>query len=235
MVPISAADQSRSLRQSSKPMNPFHCPSANTGTHSVDLMPPSSNKGRIAGWKSRTCPAMVSPRSSRGIQSPSPTSARGHGRVFEFGRRRQPGLRPQKMLQDPAVAAETIDEKDTGAVDAGRAADLLGDLGQRKGEVGRAQQFLGRRHRFEQRVAAVPVECAERAGECFAADSAAASGRLDRIGAECLRHAGARTHKRKPFDLSHFPSVILPQGCRLSVWAIVKLVGNMVTARQTHA
>jgi hypothetical protein len=70
------------------------------------------------------------------------------------------------VLQDLTVAPDAIDEEDVHAIDPGRAADFFGDLRQRNGEIGRAQQFFGRRrHRFQELVAAVPVERGERAGE----------------------------------------------------------------------
>ncbi len=104
------------------------------------------------------------------------------GDVAKFERLLPAGRGPQIMLQDAAVRPRGVDQEEMGAVDAGGAADLGGDLGQRYREVGRAQQFLGRhRHRFEQPVAALPVEDGKRAAEHVAVRGIGRQARLRRL------------------------------------------------------
>ncbi len=77
MASISAADQSRSLWHSSKPITPDHWPSANIGTTKIDFTPPRLKNARLLESKSRTWATIGSPRSSRGIHDSSPTLATG--------------------------------------------------------------------------------------------------------------------------------------------------------------
>ena len=165
MVSISAADQSRSARQSSKPMMPRQRPSAKIGTLNTDLMEAFSNNARAAGSKSRVWPAIVSPRASRGIHDASPASAIGIARLAEFLRRWNAGHDPQAMLDDFSLVA-AVEHEDMHAVDAGGRTDLLGHFRQGRAQVGRRQQLARRvRDRFQQRVAPAAVERRQCFGE----------------------------------------------------------------------
>ena len=188
IVSISAAVQLRSLRQSSKPITPSHWPSANTGTASTDLTPPSSKNARFSGSKSRTWPAMVSPASSaRDPRLQADIGQRLLG-VLKFRRRGEAGSTPDEMLQDVALGARRVDQENMRAVNVDGLPDALDRFRQRYRQVGRAQQFLGgHRHRLQQTVAAQRFENGQRAARARIVRPCPVAGARTAIGVDTWR------------------------------------------------
>ena len=144
-VSISPGDHSRSLRQASKPMKPHHRPSTNTGTATVDLMPPNSKKSAHGLFE---VPGVSRDDLTRHESwQPRHEADLDHGSVsciIEDGRRRYACRAPPIVTDDTAHVdgPDRIDRQQVHSIEIGSVADILKHLRNRARHVAGAQQFF---------------------------------------------------------------------------------------------